>query len=207
MTRTPPAPDGLPRLSRGSHLSPEAGACFMEYASLLAGEPWSDQPKCTHPVVGEVARMVNDATSDAARSRLVPLIPSVIGLTSDDPRTSALLVQRLVGEAEAFGVTGPVLRWHRRRARQRLRRLDAAGERRGAPRLRGLATFAYQEGPAMRAVDTIGHAVCGLPETRRDDALLALLVAAIETVRGASVTASPAPGPAPRQGQEPTTRR
>lgn len=206
MTRTPSAPDGLPRLSRGSHLSPEAGACFMEYASLLAGEPWSDQPKCTHPVVGEVARMVNDATSDAGRSRLVPLIPSVVGLTSEDPRTSPLLVDRLVSEAEAMGVTGPVLRWHRRRARQRLRRLDVAGP--GRPRrLRGLATFAYQEGPAMRAVDTVGHAVCGLPESRRDTALLALLVAAIDTVRGAPVTASPAAEPARPRGPEPTTRR
>ena len=34
----------------------------MEMASYLAGERWSDHPKCTHPLVASVARMVNDNT-------------------------------------------------------------------------------------------------------------------------------------------------
>jgi hypothetical protein len=34
----------LPTLSRGKHRSPRKGACFMEFASLLAGERWSDHP-------------------------------------------------------------------------------------------------------------------------------------------------------------------
>jgi hypothetical protein len=56
----------------------------MELASLLAGEPWSDHPACTHPLLAAVARHVNDHTSDAGRQRLADLIPSVIGLTGDD---------------------------------------------------------------------------------------------------------------------------
>jgi hypothetical protein len=60
------------------------GACFMELASLLAGERWSDHPACTHPLLAAVARHVNDHTSDAGRQRLTDLIPSVIGLTGDD---------------------------------------------------------------------------------------------------------------------------
>jgi len=32
------------RLSRGKHSSPEEGACVMELASMLAGEPFSDHP-------------------------------------------------------------------------------------------------------------------------------------------------------------------
>lgn len=58
----------------------------MEYASLLAGEKWSDHPDCTHPLLASVARQVNDHTSDDARARLVTFIPSVIGLNGDDPR-------------------------------------------------------------------------------------------------------------------------
>jgi hypothetical protein len=74
----------LPTLSRGKHRSPRKGACFMEFASLLAGERWSDHPACTHPLLAAVARHVNDYTSDAGRSRLAELIPSVIGLTGED---------------------------------------------------------------------------------------------------------------------------
>jgi hypothetical protein len=74
----------LPTLSAGKHRNPRKGACFMEFASLLAGERWSDHPACTHPLLAAVARHVNDYTSDAGRSRLAGLIPSVIGLTGQD---------------------------------------------------------------------------------------------------------------------------
>jgi hypothetical protein len=78
------APDGVPVLSRGRHRSPRRGACFMEFASFLAGERWSDHPACTHPLLGQLARRVNDLTSDAGRQELVPLIPSVVGRLGDD---------------------------------------------------------------------------------------------------------------------------
>lgn len=74
------APDSLPVLSRGKHRSPRRGACFMEMASVLADEPWSDRPGCTHPLLADLARLVNDNTSDRNRSDLAMLIPSVIGL-------------------------------------------------------------------------------------------------------------------------------
>jgi hypothetical protein len=77
-------PDLFPILSPGKHHSPRKGACFMELASLLAGEGWSDHPACTHPLLAAVARHVNDHTSDAGRQRLADLIPSVIGLTGGD---------------------------------------------------------------------------------------------------------------------------
>jgi hypothetical protein len=66
----------------------------MELASYLAGERWSDHPACTHPLLAEVARMVNDYTADQARARLAVLIPSVIGLNGDDPRIEARIVLR-----------------------------------------------------------------------------------------------------------------
>lgn len=82
-------PDHVPVLSRGKHRSPRKGACFMEFASYLAGERWSDHPDCTHPLLAAVARGVNDYTSDEGRQQLTPLIPSVIGLTSEDLRVDA----------------------------------------------------------------------------------------------------------------------
>ena len=86
-------------LSRGKHRSPRKGACFMELASYLAGEPWSDHPRCTHPLVAVVARLVNDHMSDGQRQRLAPLIPEVIGLTSDDGRVDANIALRCATSA------------------------------------------------------------------------------------------------------------
>lgn len=77
-------PDGIPVLSRGRHRSPRRGACFMELASVLAGERWSDHPSCTHPLLAQLAREVNDLTSDADRQQLLPLISSVVGRRGDD---------------------------------------------------------------------------------------------------------------------------
>jgi hypothetical protein len=87
-------PDLVPILSRGKHRRPRDGACFMELASFVAGERWSDHPACTHPLLASLARLVNDATSDRDRQRLAPLIPDVIGLTSDDPRVDVRIALR-----------------------------------------------------------------------------------------------------------------
>jgi hypothetical protein len=87
-------PTLLPLLSRGKHRNPRKGACFMELASLLAGERWSDHPACTHPLLAAVARHVNDYTSDAGRQRLATLIPSVIGLTGHDLHVDARIALR-----------------------------------------------------------------------------------------------------------------
>ena len=79
------SPGIMPVLSRGKHRNPRRGACFMEFASFLAGERWSDHPACTHPSLAALARLVNDWTSDTNRPRLAHLVPSVIGLTSPVP--------------------------------------------------------------------------------------------------------------------------
>lgn len=92
-------PDVMPILSPGRHRSPRRGACFMEFASYLAGERWSDHPACTHGTLAHLARMVNDLTSEAGRARLTALIPSVVGLTSDDPLLDVLLALRAASAA------------------------------------------------------------------------------------------------------------
>jgi hypothetical protein len=92
--RDAPVPELVPRLSRGKHRSPRKGACFMELASYLAGERWSDHPACTHPLLASLARLVNDHTSDDGRGRLAGLVPSVIGLTSDDRHVDVQIALR-----------------------------------------------------------------------------------------------------------------
>lgn len=122
-------PEIMPVLSRGKHRTAKRGACFMEYASWMAGESWSDHPACTHPSIASLARMVNDCTSDEARSELVSLIPSVIGLLGDGERTSLRVAIRAASEAL------PVVSESRQRAlaagllrcEERLEAVDALG--------------------------------------------------------------------------------
>jgi hypothetical protein len=66
----------------------------MEMVSYFAGERWSDHPRCTHPMVAVVARLVNDHMSDGSRPRLAELIPAVIGLTTNDARADATIALR-----------------------------------------------------------------------------------------------------------------
>jgi hypothetical protein len=97
--RSSSLPDGIPVLSRGRHRTPRRGACFMELASVLAGERWSDHPACTHPVLAELARMVNDRTHDAERQELLLLVPSVVGRRGDEStwlRVSVAVAGRVV---------------------------------------------------------------------------------------------------------------
>ncbi|MBK4346026.1 hypothetical protein [Lacisediminihabitans changchengi] len=89
--RTNVSPDLIPVLGRGRHRTPKSGACFMEFASYLAGERWSDHPACTHPALAALARLVNDCSSDSSRGRLVTLVPSVVGLLGDGRRTTVRL--------------------------------------------------------------------------------------------------------------------
>jgi hypothetical protein len=93
------APSFIPILSAGRHRSPKRGACFMEFASFLAGERWSDHPACTHPLLASLARDVNDLTSNSARDRLLPLVHRVIGLDGDDPGLPPLIAVRAAAEA------------------------------------------------------------------------------------------------------------
>ncbi|MCS0499097.1 hypothetical protein [Protaetiibacter mangrovi] len=82
--RTPFIPDVMPHLSAGRHRNARRGACFMEFASYLAGERWSDHPACTDRTLAALARGVNDLVADDRRDELVELIPRVVGLRGGD---------------------------------------------------------------------------------------------------------------------------
>jgi hypothetical protein len=67
------------RLSRGKHSSEEHGACVMELASMLAGEPFSDHPGSVCPVIAAVLRAYNDWVDDERRQELYEYAAKVVG--------------------------------------------------------------------------------------------------------------------------------
>lgn len=95
------------RLGRGSHRSPEHGACVMELASMLAGERFTARPACSCSVIAELLRTYNDAVDDARRQRLYPVAALVVGSRAD-----AEIVRRRVDRLRDV-----VLRPHDRRSR------------------------------------------------------------------------------------------
>lgn len=166
-----PAPEHLPILSRGAHNDPADGACLMEYVSLLAGERFSDRPTCTHPLLAQVARLVNDTSPDAVRHELAPLAPELIGTADGGPKVAAALVVSC-GEVGLDAEPGSHrLRRHTRRARRRLERL----ERRGSGWWARLTDPLYQYGSAAPAVGHTLSALARLPEGKREEELRRLL--------------------------------
>lgn len=134
-------------LAKGAHNSFEAGACVMEAVSYIAGEPWSDHPKCVSPVLGAYARSLNDRLDDSDRQILKQYIPQLIG-TAGDGKDEA---RRWLASNWAIRVATP--RW-----------LEAAGMTEHAERLRAL--------PPIVDASTAGDARFAA-RTARDDAWIA----------------------------------
>lgn len=71
-------------LANGPHAENEQHMCAMEAVAYIAGEPWSDHPKCACPIISAFMRSWNDALpNDDERTRLLlPLIPKLVGTRS-----------------------------------------------------------------------------------------------------------------------------
>jgi|SRR5829696_6222695 len=67
------------RLSKGKHATAAEGACVMELASILAGEPFSDRPASVCPVVAGFLRAYNDRIDDERRQDLYRYASEVVG--------------------------------------------------------------------------------------------------------------------------------
>lgn len=159
------------RLTRGAHSGAEAGTCLMEQVALLAGEPFSDRPRCTAPALAALAQQVNDRVSDAARDRLLPLVPALAAAGSCDPRDAWELVAVCARAALAVRpddalATRLLVRATRAQRRWTRVRLDGA-----AGYVVGLRVLPHLTAAFHRAVVLAGPA--GSPE--RDDRLVALL--------------------------------
>jgi hypothetical protein len=86
---TPTARYQTVRLSRGRHTSAEDGACVMELASMLAGEPFSDHPPSVCPVIAAFLRVYNDAVDDERRQDLYAYAARVVGSRASGEATAA----------------------------------------------------------------------------------------------------------------------
>jgi hypothetical protein len=90
-------------LRHGAHSSPADGMCAMELVAWLAGEPHTDEPECTCPVIAAYVRAVNDAIpTDVQRERLLrPLVPHLIrtrGTAADEQARGFVVVSAMVHE-------------------------------------------------------------------------------------------------------------
>jgi hypothetical protein len=95
-------------LSRGKHTSPEKGACVMELASMLAGEPFSDHPRSVCPVVAALLRRYNDVLDDRRRQDLYEYAAKVVG-----SRGSARLEHARTEHLRQWISERPPRRWQR----------------------------------------------------------------------------------------------
>jgi hypothetical protein len=66
------------RLQAGSHRSPREGVCVVELASAVAGERFSDRPRCVCKVIAAFLRAWNDRAGYADRQRLAPYAARIV---------------------------------------------------------------------------------------------------------------------------------
>ncbi len=98
----------------------EGRMCLMSLVAFLAGEPHSDSPGCASPVIQAFAVALNDHMPRAARQRLKPFAPRIIG-TDDgfDRLRTAVLRQALAEEIPPEAPASPVTRARCARLRSR----------------------------------------------------------------------------------------
>lgn len=77
------------RLSRGRHASPDEGTCTAELVSMLAGERYSDRPKCLCPALAAFVRGYNDGLDDRRRQDLIALAPDLVDTRRGEAVTTA----------------------------------------------------------------------------------------------------------------------
>jgi hypothetical protein len=71
-------------LTKGYHRAKTPGEwCLMEAAAYIAGESWTDHPKCVSPVLTSYGVALNDSWDDDQRQKLIPFIPRLLGTVGD----------------------------------------------------------------------------------------------------------------------------
>ena len=77
------------RLARGRHRSAGEGTCVAELVSMLAGERYSDRPRCACPALTAFLRGYNDGLDDATRQDLFGLASLLVGTRAPEAETTA----------------------------------------------------------------------------------------------------------------------
>ena len=70
-------------LDHGSHTDPEDGHCILEVVSMLAGQPFNDNPPCVCPVLRAYGIALNDRWDDDQRQKLLPYAPQLLNTAGD----------------------------------------------------------------------------------------------------------------------------
>jgi hypothetical protein len=177
-----PVPHGMPVLTRGRHRQPADGACLLEAVALLTGQPFTDRPGGVHPLIGAVARIVNDAVSDTARQRLLRLAPSIARTATDDPAVFDDLV--ILACSRALPVAVPLWAPAIRHAVRRAQRRRARGEN---------SISRWQQRRAAAAVRYATISVTVTSHADRDHRLASLLEDCMVTVHRHTQSGAPVP--------------
>ena len=128
------------KLGKGKHQTPHQGACVMELASMLAGEPFSDHPRSVSAPIASFLRRYNDLLDERRRQDLYPYAARVVG-TVASPDVELARTERLLAWADE--------QWERRRwpARCRLIAVRRGRSRVSHPEVAG--SYAVRALPRM----------------------------------------------------------
>jgi hypothetical protein len=92
------------KLAKGKHQSAEQGACVIELASMLAGEPFTDHPQSVSAPIASFLRRYNDLLDDRRRQDLYPYAARVVG-SACTPEVEFARVRRLMAWADRMWAT------------------------------------------------------------------------------------------------------
>ncbi len=128
------------KLGKGKHQTPDQGACVMELASMLAGEPFTDHPRAVSAPIASFLRRYNDLLDERRRQDLYPYAARVVG-TAGSSKVELARTERLLAWADEL--------WERRRwpARCRLIAVRRARSRVSHPEVAG--SYAVRALPRM----------------------------------------------------------
>ncbi|AXK31881.1 hypothetical protein DVA86_03685 [Streptomyces armeniacus] len=182
-------PDGLPGPRPYAHLHPGDGACLMEAASLLAGGPFTDTPRGTHPALAALARVVNDAVDEDTRRALWPLSATLAHAYPADRAFAPALVADAVREARCVRPYSRVLAVRWAVCARRVRKVRTGAARTDAPAAR-LSDTLWWRGPGRHHLEHAVRVLLRAPDgTERLTALLRRALAAA----GGPAAAAPEP--------------
>ena len=89
------------KLAKGKHHSPDEGACVMELASMLAGEPFTDRPYSVSPAIAGFLRAYNDYVDDELRQDLYRVASAVVRSRAN-ARVERMRLERIIEWGKAM---------------------------------------------------------------------------------------------------------
>ena len=158
----------------------EGRMCLMSLVAFLAGEAHSDAPRCASPLIQTFAVPVNDHMPHAARQRLKPFAPRIIGTNDGFDPVRAEILRHALAEgilAKALGqcLTEPAPPQGRLSRLRRLWRWLRKDEQGRLLALSGDDGVDLARGAARLVARSARRAPCAREQERHWDAAIGLL--------------------------------